>query len=301
MLAILLGGVYIFSAYSKLFPIEPFEFTFVDIGISTWSMAPFMARTVIGLEFFIGLLFVLQLGTRGVTSKLSIGLLSFFLIYLIILMIMNGNNSNCGCFGEMLPMTPVQSILKNMVLIILSVLLLKWGFEANYGKAKKWVAGALALVAFIYPYIRNVVDLDYSEAYLQKKEDTFFLPLDTLINSATINKVPVEMKTGKHIFVFLSSTCPHCKIAAAKLRIMKEKNPALPVYFVINGLDPDIEKFRDYTKTKAIPWTKLNGKNFIYLAGTTLPRIYLVNGQTVELELNHYALDQAEIENWLKK
>lgn len=109
------------------------------------------------------------------------------------------------------------------------------------------------------------------------------------------------MKTGKHIFVFLSSTCPHCKIAAAKLRIMKEKNPALPVYFVINGLDPDIEKFRDYTKTKAIPWTKLNGKNFIYLAGTTLPRIYLVNGQTVELELNHYALDQAEIENWLKK
>src|ERR1700740_729930 len=65
ILALLLGAVYIFSAYSKLFPIEPFEYTFVDVGISSWKLSPFMARTVIGLEFFIGLLFIFQIGTRS--------------------------------------------------------------------------------------------------------------------------------------------------------------------------------------------------------------------------------------------
>jgi thiol-disulfide isomerase/thioredoxin len=298
---VLLGLIYIFSAYSKLFPIEPFEYTFVDLGVSNWKLSPFIARTIIGLEFFIGLLFVFQIGVRSFTSKLSIGLLSFFSVYLVILLIRNGNNSNCGCFGEMLPMTPIESIVKNVLLIGLSIVLLKWGFEANYRKAGKWVIAGLAITAVVYPYIRNVVDLGYSESYLVKKESTYFMPLDTLINNATVNKVPEELKKGKHIIAYLSSTCPHCRIAATKLRIMKEKNPDLPVYFVINGLDEDIQKFREYTKSTAIPWTKLKGKTFTYLAGLSWPTIVLINNQQVELDLTYFSLDQEEIEEWLRK
>ncbi|MCD6066214.1 MAG: tlpB [Bacteroidetes bacterium] len=284
-----------------MFPIEPFEYTFVDIGISNWQLSPFMARTVIGIEFFIGFLFVFQLGIRSFASKLSIGLLSFFTIYLGILMMMNGNNSNCGCFGEMLPMTPLQSILKNIVLLTLSIYLLKKGFEINYGRVKTWLAVTFFVLALAFTFIRNPVDLDYSEAYLQEKEANFFLPLDTLIKSATVVPVPADIKEGKKIMAFLSSSCPHCKIAAAKLRIMKEKNPDFPLYFVINGKDEDIKKFREYTKSTNIPWTKLNGKNFVYLAGVSMPRIMLVNKQQVEVELTYFTLDQGEIEKWLAK
>jgi thiol-disulfide isomerase/thioredoxin len=298
-LSVLLGLVYIFSAYSKLFPVEPFEYTFVDIGISNWKLSPFLARTVIGLEFFIGLLFLFQLGVRSFTSKLSIGLLSFFSVYLVILLIINGNNSNCGCFGEMLPMTPLESILKNVLLIGISIVLLKWGYELNYRRAKKWVIIGLALIAASYPYVRNRVDLNYSESYLQSKENRYFMPLDSLIKSATVNKVPEDLKKGKHVIAFLSSTCPHCKIAAIKLRIMKEKNPDLPLYFVINGLDENIQRFREYTKCTNVPWTKLNGKNFVYLAGLELPTIVLVNDQQVEVDLTYFTLDQGEIESWL--
>ncbi len=127
------------------------------------------------------------------------------------------------------------------------------------------------------------------------------MPLDSLINSATVNKVPQSIKEGKKIVVFLSSTCPHCKIAATKLRIMKEKKPDLPLYFVINGDDDKILQFREYTKSKSVEWTKLNGKNFVYLAGLDLPTIVLLNNQQVELELNYFSLDQGEIEKWLEK
>lgn len=291
-----------FSAYSKLYPIEPFEFTFVDTGISGWRFSPFLARIVIGLEFFIGLLFVFQINIRSFTSKLSIGLLSFFTIYLTIILIKNGNEANCGCFGEMIPMTTVQSIIKNVIFLTVSIFLLKKGIEFNYNKKIQLLAKLITgLFALIFPYILNPVDLNYSESYLIDKGTYYRLPLDSLINSAKINKVDPEIKNQKMVIAFMSSTCPHCKIAATKLRIMKEKNPELPIYFVINGEEKNIRRFQELTQSADIPWTQLNGKNFVYLAGFKMPKIVLINKQEVELEPNYFTLDQTEIENWLKK
>jgi hypothetical protein len=300
-LSVLIGGLYLFSAYAKLHPVEPFEFTFVDLGISNWSMAPFIARFLIGLEFVIGLLFILNIGTRGFTSKLSIGLLVFFIGYLIFSIIKNGNDSNCGCFGEMIKMTPLESIVKNIVLIGLNLIVFKFGVELPLKKFRTALIVLIILVSFVFPFIKNPVDLSYSSSYLVKKENQFAIPLDTLINNGYINKVPESIKTGKHIVAFLSSSCPHCKIGATKLRIMKDKNPSLPIFFVINGEPEATEKFRKETKSENIPWTKLGERPFVYLAGLNLPAIYLINNSVVEFDLNYFTLDQNEIEAWLKK
>ena len=56
-----MGMVFLYSGYTKLYPIEPFELTFVDLGIGGWRLAPFIARFMIGLEFMIGLLLMLSL------------------------------------------------------------------------------------------------------------------------------------------------------------------------------------------------------------------------------------------------
>jgi hypothetical protein len=45
----------------------------------------------------------------------------------------------------------------------------------------------------------------------------------------------------------------------------------------------------------------LLGRNFIYLAGTHLPVIYLINNSIVEHDLNYVDLDQKEIEKWLNE
>ncbi len=58
ILSSIMGLVFLYSAYTKLYPIEPFEYTFVDLGIGGWKMAPFIARFMIGLEFFIGILLI---------------------------------------------------------------------------------------------------------------------------------------------------------------------------------------------------------------------------------------------------
>mgnify|MGYP000296157333 CR=1 FL=1 len=41
----------------------------------------------------------------------------------------NGDNENCGCFGEMISMTPEESILKNIVMIAISIFLYKKSSE----------------------------------------------------------------------------------------------------------------------------------------------------------------------------
>jgi len=59
--SILLGLIFLFSAYSKLFPIEPFEYSFVELGISNWKSSIIIARLFIAFEFACGLLLLFNL------------------------------------------------------------------------------------------------------------------------------------------------------------------------------------------------------------------------------------------------
>ncbi|MBK7816218.1 MAG: DoxX family membrane protein [Sphingobacteriaceae bacterium] len=78
LLSIALGAIFIYSGWSKLDPvIETFEFTFVDLGIGNWYTAPIIARLLIGLEFLIGFLLIINYDLRKFTLPLTIGLLIF--------------------------------------------------------------------------------------------------------------------------------------------------------------------------------------------------------------------------------
>jgi uncharacterized membrane protein YphA (DoxX/SURF4 family) len=298
LLSSLMGLVFIYSGYTKLYPIEPFEYTFVDIGICNWATAPFVARFMIGLEFFIGLLLIFGVRIKF-TIKLTVGTLLFFCVYLIIMILREGNNGNCGCFGNAIAMTPVQALIKNVIMIAVCWILYKFYDGLNYAKFTKWIMGLSFIGAMAMPHILNYVDLSYSEAYLSKTEDHFELELDSLYNNASLTIPPKELSKGKHVIAFMSLTCSHCRVAAKKMRIINERNPAIPIYFVLNGEENKLEAFFEDTKTQNIPHCMLNGKSFVYLAGLNLPTIYLVNNSMVEHWVDYMHLDQSEIEKWI--
>ena len=297
LLNTIIGFIFIYSAYTKLFPIEPFEMTFIELHLANWTTAPFIARFFISLEFFIGLMLISNLNVKHY-SKLAILILLLFSLYLIAVIIIKGNDGNCGCFGNHLFMTPLQALLKNFLFIGCLIFIYKYHSGFQWSKSRYLVI-PIALLSLALPHILNYVELSYSEHYLIKKEDTFPLELDTLIKNAKIHPVPESLKQGKHIIAFMSLTCPHCRIAAQKMRLMKEQNPSLPFYFVLNGEEKDTTDFFKTTNAYNIPFTMLFGKPFIYLAGTSLPSIYLVKNDTVEQRINYLALDKEEIEKWL--
>ncbi|MEZ5054870.1 MAG: MauE/DoxX family redox-associated membrane protein [Chitinophagales bacterium] len=133
LLSISIGFVFIVSAITKLFPIEPFEYQFVDIGLASWNTAPYIARFFISIEFLVGFLFVLNLSLRKWTIRLAAFILLVFSTYLLYKIMKEGNVGNCGCFGEVYKMTPLQGLLKNIGLFV-AVIALYWSAEKIIGR-----------------------------------------------------------------------------------------------------------------------------------------------------------------------
>jgi hypothetical protein len=297
-----LGLIFLYSGYSKLDPvIETFEFTFVDIGIANWYTAPVIARILIGLEFFLGILLLLNFELRRFTLPFTIALLVFFIVYLCALIFSEGNEGNCGCFGERLKMTPLQAIFKNLIMIIgsLAVYFMHKGWSTRY---RLLLYSFTALSALIVPFIANPIDYSYTSNNLEEKVnyplelDLLYVPEDT----AKVEIPQTELRKGKHVIAFLSLTCPHCRIAAKKFRVMKKNDPGLPLYFVLNGDKNNYAPFIGDTRADNIPSSFCLGKTFVRLASTHLPRIYYLDNGIVVKKVDYFELNQYAIERWIK-
>jgi thiol-disulfide isomerase/thioredoxin len=197
-------------------------------------------------------------------------------------------------------MTPLQALIKNIGMLVVFFVLNKYykGWELN--KKYTFYISVIFIAIMATPFILNAVALNYSEAYLNKPPNNYELKLDLLYNNATLSIPPKKLSKGKHIIAFMSLTCPHCRIAAKKIRIIADRNNSISFYFVLNGEDKNLKSFFEDTHTSNMPYCILNGKNFVYLAGTTMPRIYLINNSMVQYDVNYIDLNQKEIEKWTK-
>ena len=300
-IAVGLGLVFLYSAYTKLVPIiETFEFTFIDIGIANWYTAPIIARLIIALEIFIGLLLIANYHLKKFTLPLAIGILLFFILYLIGTLIVSGNSVNCGCFGEHHRMSPLQAIIKNIIMIIgaLIVYFLHEGWKLKH----QALALSLTTVSVVtITFMMNPVDYTYSSNNLDEKIN-YPLPLELLYQPEDTSKVEipkVELRKGKQVLAFLSLTCSHCRIAAKKFRLIKKQNPNIPIYFVLNGDKKNYLPFINDTKADNIPSSYCLGKSFIQLASAHLPRIYYLDNGIVVKKVDYFELNQYQIEDWL--
>lgn len=281
---------------------EPFEYQFVDIGIATWKTAPFIARFFIGIEFFLGMLLLFNISLKKFTLKFAIALLAFFCIYLVYKIYVDGNTGNCGCFGEYVKMTPLEGIIKNIVLIICCIVCYLIT-EKDYWipKWKKIIIpilfiGAMCLGFFIYP-----IDANFSSS-LDKSKINYTVPLELMYDASQKHKPGIDLTKGKHILAFLSLTCPHCKTAAQKIHIMHKKNPSIPFYLSINGDEELLSDFLEYTHTKDIPHNLFIGpESWIKVAGFSLPVIMYIQNSIVQKKCSGNELSQEDIEKWLSK
>lgn len=300
-ISVLLGSIFIFSGYTKLFPIELFEYTFVDTGIFNWVLVPYVSRLAIGLEFFLGILLILNIFfEKKQTLIFAIGLLLFFTIYLIVLLAKDGNSGNCGCFGDTLKLTPLESIYKNLGMLLLTFILY-FSHKGIKLKFQKILVVFLFIASFLTPFILLPINL---EAFNQSQEQTlnYKLDLSALYAANRKDKPKENLLQGKRIIAFLSLTCPHCKLGAYKLHLIHKLNPSIPIYFILNGDLPDLASFFEESKAGDIPYSFLTSdEGFVRAAGVKLPSILWVNNGVVEKKVKYKFLKQEEIEAWLKK
>ncbi len=113
---ILISFLFIISAIAKMYPSPYFAISTFEVkqlyplGFSE-IIAPWFSRILIGIELALGILILQNNFLRKLIIPITILLLAVFVGHLsYVTFLSGGNTGNCGCFGELIPMTPIQAL-----------------------------------------------------------------------------------------------------------------------------------------------------------------------------------------------
>lgn len=177
--------LFLFSAVAKLYPIEAFEKQLVDLGFASWGSAPYLSRAIIGFEAFLGLAFLQKNYLRSLVIPMTAGLLLIFCAHLGYTIYTTGNSGNCGCFGQLIKMTPLEALIKNIV--TLGLLAYLYTLTANYEKKNLFIPAALLGLTYIGLFIAFPVK-SYGTDF---NEEVILVDTNTIVSSTPTTR-PLE-------------------------------------------------------------------------------------------------------------
>lgn len=253
VIRIIISLLFLVSAYAKVyhepsayFSITTFEAKqLVPLGFSS-EISSYLSRILIALEFAIGVLILLPFFLKRIVIPLTIFVLATFCVHLALQIYLTGNSGNCGCFGTLLPMTPLEAILKNIfaigLLVILNKLLSKdksKSVEIFYGFLIYlfFVIGIMALVP-----IKNSSNVTIDSNY-QIQED-LVLEGPKQMKSEFGQTLPFADK-GRLILCFFAPGCDHCRAAVRSIDSLSkivEDFPKVEIVF----MDEEVDKIPEF-------------------------------------------------------
>jgi len=233
---IIVAAVFILSAVGKLsidnlldkplFALQNFERNFLVNGIGMgYDMAKILSRLLIGLEFSLAVLILLPFSLKKLVFPSLIGLLGVFSIHLLIQTI-GGESSNCGCFGELIPMTPLQALIKNLItigLLILPLTILKDGLVE---KKKFRIVVYLNLSVWILMFVFLPFGASSTAVTEEKEQDLNQFGIDSFahVESGYLGYFE-DIDEGEKLLCFFSPTCEHCQETGKILSDLRSRDP----------------------------------------------------------------------------
>ena len=284
------------------------------LGFSV-ELAKIFSRALIGVEFGLGLLLLFPFDLKKWVIPALIAMLAIFVVHLTIEIITTGNKGNCGCFGALLPMTPLEAIMKNILSIGLLALLWKRYGAQLPARSNIWfltsIISICMLLMFMFiptykaasavtvPVVQNPV----SEPKLTSEIDTTKMVNPKIGKDSTKVAKPKELgpkmkksgyeqhfaniNQGKKLLCFFAPSCDHCRATAKQLTALKNSTPGFPeiqILFMDEAAEeiPDFFNFAGASYTYKVLdiiefWSVLGGNRDV-------PGVaYLWNGNLVKL------------------
>ena len=275
---ILVSLLFIVSAVAKMYPSPYFAISTFEVkqlytlGFSEY-VAPYFSRTLIGIELAMGFLLLQNHWLKRFIVPMTILLLAVFVGHLTYVTFLSGGDSgNCGCFGELIPMTPIEAIIKNIVAIgllgYLYYILPKETSNHNF-----WILTTVLFATILGIYMvapiqpvatalpiseteEPIEGFDNSMPTIDSTTMTLQNPLENekLTNEVkkdTAKKVEVQnlnepkkvksgnaalfpsIDKGKKLLCYFVPGCDHCREAAKELTEMRKKDASLPPLSII--------------------------------------------------------------------
>ena len=270
ILRTLLGLLFIVSAILKLFPIEAFDAKILEqVPFISWTFSMVLARAIIGFELTLGILIIAGLWMKKIVYPITLATLAFFTLILIYSLIRFGNQPNCGCFGELLPFSNIESLFKNLVLIGLTFYLYKKSIHKSY---KFWwislIILAISIFTIFWTHKIPVYDEDFE---LKEKIKAPYLHRNIFSDQT-------ENLNRKHLIIFVSPNCPACRKMVQDLQIVHDIYKFQDSYMLIKGEKKEDIEHLYKNGLPAFPYQLIEPDTFSsYLITPYLPFIALVN------------------------
>ena len=254
LIRIVVSLLFLVSAYAKVyhepsayFSITTFEAKqLVPLGFSS-EISSYLSRILIALEFSIGILILLPFYLKRIVVPLTVFVLAAFSIHLALQIYLTGNSGNCGCFGTLLPMTPLEAILKNIFAIGLLVILNRL-IPNDRSKKIEIFYGFLVYLLFVIG-IMVLIPIKSSDNVSIEFKQTQDL-------QDSINEGPLQMKSefsqtlpfadnGRVILCFFAPGCDHCRAAVRSIDSLSklvENFPKVEIIF----MEEEVEKIPEF-------------------------------------------------------
>ena len=295
IIRIFLGIVFILSASTKFFSLDEFEIYIFSHNFLSLNISFIVARVLIGFELFTGILLISNIYFKQI-RLFSILTLVGFTVYLAIMAI-KGSGENCHCFGEFLKMTPIESILKNGILLLLFIPL-KNNLGYNF-KYKKIISIVLLLICISLPTLISPPDFVYPEMYSKiavvNKNGLDSLVLDN-------NKFPIKCDSGKKVLCFYSPQCRFCKLSEKKIssiitRNKLDKNKFAAIFW---GNPKKLNQFYDVNSIK-LETAFIETQDFFSITDGKMPLILLIEDKVIKEKFGYRSIDEDAIVKFLNE
>ena len=290
-----MGLVFIVSAVLKVVDMDRFEIYVYSYHFFSLNFSFLAARATIILELVLGI----GLISNSLHKLYWWGSMAMLLSYTILLIyaLAIGRSDSCHCFGDYLQLNPKQSLLKNGFLMLLFLLIYRMKERET---PFRWLLLCLAImVSTIGVFVVSPPD-NYTQNYNSDQNLQVEL-FDEALNEAPLDAL--NLREGKKVICFFSTSCEYCQMAAQKLSLMQQFYgfPPENIFFVFMGTEKGVAEF--YEKSESVAYSYLLYDDVVKLLkinnGNFPTIVFMDNGEVVH-EYGFRNMREEEIKAFLK-
>jgi len=288
------GIVFCISAILKLLSIESFEIYIYSFQLFSLNFSYLVARFIISAELILGIMLILNL-LKKCTYITALSVLTIFTVFLLYVHFIAGNQENCHCFGDIIKLDLISSVLKNILLIVL-LLVSKNSFLFHI-RFEKIITALLIVIVFVSV---NVVSPPDNWISLQKNTELNEKALDEAFSN---NVLEEDLKSGEKIICFYGVGCKYCQLLNKKLDIIQKRHPEIEMNFigVFWGSSEDYEKFIQNSDIDFIKTYLISPVIFLDITNGKMPVVAIMKDGVITDKFKYHNLQEDTFVESIKK
>lgn len=230
ILRIGVGATFVMAAILKMLSIDEFEIYIYSFDVFNFLMTTLLSRLLITGEFIIGLFFIFKIHYKRL-CEISLVILLMFTLFLVFTAVFR-DDDNCHCFGEIVKLSPVESMIKNVVIACI-ILYIRPSSDKPLSSKRVLMPVMIVLLSLGIPFFITPMDSIYNMIYSTEENVSAIDMFDSFddvkkidfTNDQIIDSTAVlDLEDGKYILVYVSAGCKYCKIGVHKLSMIMKNN-----------------------------------------------------------------------------